>query len=509
MVNPTYAWFVLPALGGLVLAEASAGAEIRMPIESGIPPGPTCKTIAGPCRTATTVNALFRPAGVPRAPAASDMAVAANFGVLLTPDEGKTWRFVCEETFGRGAIDRILLHPDGRLFAPSSEGLYASSDGCGFATARGSLSGKFIWDVAVDPADPDRVWALSHEPRTLHVSNDGGRTFTERQRFDAKYRVHRLLVAPSDPKRLYVAGYGERVALVMATSRDGGLTFDLDDTGAGFTDARRAIDFLGVHPTRPDTLYVAVADATKGDEIHRSDDAGRSWKKLLDLETSEQKTGFAFGVGDTIYVSGRGTIEIENQPTAHLYVSHDGGETWERRPSGEKGPRYGCLAFDKGTLYACADDEPGRDPFLLGASRDHGETWEARVRLAQIKGAKECVADACAATAVWLCDAHAACNPDQPRPSRPDASVRRSDAGPDANPDEMKVAGSGGCGCRVGHTPRPGTEAAWTLLIGLGVGCARRLRGRTRRPQRAPVAWQGRGVRGGAAPSAANPRRQP
>jgi photosystem II stability/assembly factor-like uncharacterized protein len=396
--------------------------------------------------------------------------MAVNFGVLVTADEGKTWQFVCEETFGRGALERTLLHPDGRLLAPAGDGLYASNDGCGFTAARGSLTAKFLWDVAVDPGDPARVWALSNEPRTLHVSTDGGRTFAERERFDAKYRLHRLLVAPSDPKRLYVAGYGERVAMVIAASRDGGMTFDVDGTGAGFTEPTRAIDYLGVHPARPDTLFVAVADATKGDEIHRSDDGGKSWKKLLDLESPEQKTGFAFGDGDTIYVAGRAPFELADMPTAHLYASHDGGATWERRPSGDQGPRYRCLAFDKGTLYACADDQPAQDPFLLGASRDHGLSWEPRVRLGQIKGAKACAAEVCAATAVWLCEAHGACSPDQPRPSRPDAA-----ASPRAGGAEGSAAPGGGCGCRVGHAQRGDRSTGWAAGLGLALAGLGRL----------------------------------
>ncbi len=407
----------------------------------------------------------------------ADLALAVNFGLLTSADRGASWQFTCEEMFGGRIPSRVQLGRSGRLYVPSNDGLYLAGDACGFVTAKGSLAGRTVWDVALDPggAAARGVWALTADPRAVHRSTDGGDTFTLSREFPKELRLNRIAIAPSDPSTVYLVGYSGLVPLVMARTQDGGKSWDLDTSGGGFTDPTQTMEFLGVAPQKPETLFVALTNPNTGDEIWRSTNAGRGWERVLALAGSEGKWGFAFGDGGTLFVAGRELFEASGQPTAHLYVSHDGGDNWDAPvASDESGPRYRCLGFTAGRLYACAGDRDNKDQFLLGASDDEGKSWKPVVRVADVTGAKPCAAEICAATSSWLCDALQICSAG-PRPEARPVEPRSRDG----SAGDASAFNGGGCGCRTGDS-NPGPVPTMILLVVAAVSlCVRRaLRGR-------------------------------
>lgn len=431
-------------LAALLVAVASAPARAGSPVAC-------LRTDRGPCAIPDSLNVLLDPrSGAP--------TLVANFGIIY-PDGRAGFEFVCEENFGRSLSERMQIDATGRVFVPALDGLYLSSDGCGWSTAAGSLGKEIVFDLAFDPSAPSRVWAISGvTQRKLHLSEDGGRTFTIKATFPESQLMVRVLVAPSDPRVIYVAGFATRMPLLLAASEDGGESFIMVPAPPTLGAAALTVEMMAVAPDDPRTIYFAVA-GQQGDEIWKSSDGGRTAMRRLSLLDGEFKAGFAFGdTPETIYVAGRPLFSEEGKPTGRLYISTDGANSW-RPPvvSGDKGPRFRCLAYRDGKLFACGAGETDGDEFLLGASGDEGQTWTPLVRVDQLSGARTCAAASCVTTAVWLCESHGICGPgadagaEQPR-----------DAGVDG---PIEPAKGDGCGCALGAA-RP---AAPGLFIVLGV----------------------------------------
>jgi photosystem II stability/assembly factor-like uncharacterized protein len=424
-----------------------------------------CKTTNnGPCKLPDSVDVLLKGG------ATSDLAVASNFGLLL-PSGGGNFQFICEEVFGGKIGDRTKVAPDGRIYVPALDGLYSSADGCAWTQAQGPLMGQSVWDVAFDPMTSGRLWLIGGDPRQLGLSTDGGLTVTSKYTFPEALRFIRVTVAPSDPRTIYLAGYKTKVPLVLAVSTDGGATWAIDENASlGVADANQVVDILGVAPDDPKTVYFAATNQN-GDEVWKSTTSGKAPVKILTLADEGQQFGFTFGAtAADLYVGSRDPLETVGKPPATLYLSHDGGKTWTQSPSPDKGPRFRCLRWADGKLYACGGDQSNGDAFLLGASTDDGKSWTRVMGLSDLKGARKCVADRCVATASWLCESYGICDGlvrEMP-PLPPDAAAPQ---GPIVTPP----AGGGKKGCTFGGPAAPG--AGTTLLLLALIAGARRRRG--------------------------------
>jgi photosystem II stability/assembly factor-like uncharacterized protein len=107
----------------------------------------------------------------------ADLIFAATLkGLMLSRDGGKTWEPTGEQ--GR-PVSMIETAPDGTV--------YALIVGLGLVSTPGSVinwsllssdvAQKIILHLAVDPTNPDRVFAVTQESEIL-TSTDGGRTWT-------------------------------------------------------------------------------------------------------------------------------------------------------------------------------------------------------------------------------------------------------------------------------------------------------------------------------------------
>jgi hypothetical protein len=422
------------------------------------------------CRQPDSMNVLLRPGG-------TEVVLDANFG-LVYPSPAGDWQYTCDDVFGGRVPYRTQIARDGRVYVPAMDGLWVGSAGCGWTKAEGALAGQAVYDVTFDPTDPQRVWIVGGDPRMVALSTNGGMTFTARQTFPPQLLFIRVAVAPSDPKIVYVAGFnGTKAPLVMGVSTDGGVTWTLDENASmGVAGSNQIVDFLGVSPDDPHTVYVMVTSG-KGDEIWKSTSNGRALTKVLTLADDEEwpRGGFAFGAnGKTVYVAGYDPLNTGMQPPASLYISHDGGGVWERRPGTAAGPRYRSLGYRDGKLYACGGDQIVGDQFFLGVSSDEGRSWSSLVQLTNIGGPNSCVSARCAATVDFLL----------PFRAGPDAGAG-ADAGalPDAarplpEPPAPHLK-SGGCSYAAATGPG-GPVALLGLLVSL-VLVLRRGRGRSTR----------------------------
>lgn len=413
-------------------------------------------------RFPATVNIRFEPG------ADSLLLVPATFGLLLSTDDGDTFRWICEDVIGYGGTydPDYAVTADGRIYATTFDGLKVSSDGsCTYQATTfylepatdtpttEPLEGHWVGEAEV--ASDGSIWAVTSTGSAVNAvfhSTDGQTFFSvglERENVWWKsVKVH-----DADPQVAYVSGF--------QPSQNGGEIpheghlYKTTDGGATWTDLG-VDDFTfgvqpnlvveGVSPTDPDVVFVRVLGVNEpyGDALYRSTDGGETFTKVLDF--ADVMTAFAIlSDGQTVIAGSMGTCPDDpvSANKGCVRISHDAGATWET-PASE--PRMACVGErSDGTLFACgANWEP--DNFALGQSSDGGDTWEKVMRFSEITGPLSCddgTQQKTCAVEDWpqLCVMLGICEFE----GGEDAGPTAGDAGPQAPDDD-----GGGCGCGAG-----------------------------------------------------------
>ena len=258
--------------------------------------------LVGPHRASRTVGAV----GIPTRPNVFFMGVN-NGGVWKSDDYGRTWTPIFDD-------------------APTGS----------------------IGDLAVSPSHPDVVYVGSgeglHRPDLgvgdgIFKSIDGGKTWRHVGLSDVQ-QVGRLVVHPSNPDVVFVAGmghpYGPNEERGVFRTTDGGRTWDkvlyLDhNTGAS------QVEF---DPAEPRTVYAALWEHREGPwengsfwgpktGLYKSTDGGTSWRRLAGgLPAAERGSQYIFAVSPgspkRLYTL------VGGRSTAGVFRSEDGGDTWSR-----------------------------------------------------------------------------------------------------------------------------------------------------------------------------------
>jgi photosystem II stability/assembly factor-like uncharacterized protein len=154
---------------------------------------------------------------------------------------------------------------------------------------------------------------------------------------------HSLYVDPGDPQRLLL---GTHVG--MYESRTGGVTWTIGALGGD--------DVMNIVRAPDDRMWVAGHNV-----LARSDDGGETWSDVRpDGLPHRDLHGFAVDPEGRLYAAAAGE---------GLYVSRDGGASFEEVSDEVGGEVYGLLALEGGRLLA-ADLRRG-----LLASDDGGSSW--------------------------------------------------------------------------------------------------------------------------------------
>jgi photosystem II stability/assembly factor-like uncharacterized protein len=218
---------------------------------------------------------------------------------------------------------------------------------------------KFFQDLrwrSIGPARAGRVVAVAGvrgEPEVYYFgsvgggvwkTNDAGRTWNPIFDSQPVASIGAIAVAPSNSEIIYV-GSGEadmRSSIStgngMYKSSDGGKTW----AHIGLTDSRQ-IGRILIDPKDPNRLYVAALGHAYGPNpergVFRSNDAGKSWQRILFKDDNTGAIDLAFEPGNpqTIYASLWRTrrppwsiYRPSNGPGSGLYRSRDGGDHWEQ-----------------------------------------------------------------------------------------------------------------------------------------------------------------------------------
>lgn len=355
-------------------------------------------------------------------------------GLYKTTDGGKTWTQILKGanlSTGCSGVsldpsnpDRILaglwdFRRKGWTFrsggdgpdAPSGSAMLASNDGGKTWTALDAASSKGLpkgpWgriEVVHAPSKPNRVYAvIEHAKTALYVSDDGGKTWEERDRSRnmvwRPFYFQKLVVDPTNADRLF------KMNLRVIVSDDAGKSFS-DSAGNSHADWHD----VWVNPKNPKHLIGADDGG-----LWISYDGGSKWWHGMNLPISQfyhvaidDKDPYqVYGglqdnsswVGDSDYPGGITNSRWENlyggdgfwvlpDPANpdHVYAEYQGGNiAWINRKTLEQKaiqPKPGYkekLRFNWNTPMALSPHEKGT--LYLGSqylhrTRDQGTTWE-------------------------------------------------------------------------------------------------------------------------------------
>jgi photosystem II stability/assembly factor-like uncharacterized protein len=305
-----------------------------------------------------------------------------------------------------GRISDVAIHPLKRhtwYVAAGSGGVWKTENGGTTWTpifdAQGSYS---IGCVSLDPSNPETVWVGTGENVSgrhvgfgdgVYKSLNGGKTWAN-MGLPKSEHIGRILVDPRNSDVVFVAAEGP----LWSAGGERGL-YKTSDGGKTWTLALKISDDAGVtsaefDPANPDILYAAAYQRRRsvaafmggGPEsgIHKSADAGKTWRKLtVGLPSGDMgKIGLAVSPMDPRVVYA--TVEARPEERG-FFRSTDRGESWEKRSpyiSGGTGPHYYQEIFADPNIFdrvyqmdpeMMVTDDGGRNFRPVGEKNKHGD----------------------------------------------------------------------------------------------------------------------------------------
>ena len=276
-----------------------------------------------------------------------------------------------------------------------------------------SLLSEWRWRL-IGPASPaGRAWQVvgdENDSKTFYVCTAGGGLWKSTDNgttllpvFDnetaastgavaiAKSNSNIVWVGTGEPANTRANSWGDGVY----KSTDGAKTW----SHMGLRNSRQ-ISSIVIHPTRPDTVYVAAMGYEWGrnDErgIYRTNDGGKTWNKVLfvndttgfiDLQMDPKNPAVLYAGAWQRFRFGGGDM-AESGPSSGIYKSTDGGNKWTKLTKGLPTDEMGKITLavarnNSHIVYAAIlTGEPmtggkrSSDQGGVFRSNDGGQTWQ-------------------------------------------------------------------------------------------------------------------------------------
>jgi hypothetical protein len=315
----------------------------------------------------------------------------SNRGLIFGASGPQNWALMCNEALGvnTAEIPDLASFDDGRILAATSMGLKFTTDqGCNWQGVEpyGTVSSPAL---AQDSQDPQRLFVTTFGEggqSGVSTSRDGGKTWERIFSVDDKEYLRYLLIAPSQPERIYVRslsfGTGSDFRYQTLRSDNAGKAWERFDV-AVMNDTETDFVLLGVSPDDPD-LVIAMAEAadpiSDKERLLVSRDAGKTFEQVASIQVITAVTWSSDH--KTIYVAA----------DEGLLRSTDNAKSFSR-----VGPAQyvSCVEEHDGLLLACgyyhgvAAGYPG-----IGMSSDGGETFTTWMTLNTVLAPVQCDAQA-------------------------------------------------------------------------------------------------------------------
>jgi photosystem II stability/assembly factor-like uncharacterized protein len=316
--------------------------------------------------------------------------------VWKTVNNGTTWTpvFDREASYSIGAITLDPRNPltvwvgtgenNSQRSVSYGSGLYRSDDGGKTWKNVGLKNSEHIGRIAIDPKDSNIVYVAAQGPlwgaggdRGLFKTTDGGKTWKNILNISENTGITDVAIDPQNPETIYAASYQRRRHMwtlinggpesAIYKSTDAGATWNKLRAGLPTTDLGRI--GLAISPVDPNVVYATVEAADRKGGIFRSSDRGGSWERRNEFDSGAMY--YSRIVADPKDVD---RIYVMN---VFLMVSDDGGRTIRRL--GEKSKHV-----DNHDIWI---DPANNDHYLVGCdggvyeSYDRGANWHFKSNL--------------------------------------------------------------------------------------------------------------------------------
>jgi photosystem II stability/assembly factor-like uncharacterized protein len=277
-----------------------------------------------------------------------------GMGLMRSFDAGRTWTHVPLVALAGVAIFDLAVNPADplRVWIATVNGLFETQDG---GDSVRLVRSQLTWDVSINPSDPREVFAACDDG--LQRSSNGGATWSRVTLPGAPpgtaFERIEVCHAPSSPGIVYVAAAtASRALLWRRASANGGFTPETTPSKLEVSQAWYDWCFA-VSPADPNFVCWGAIELYRGTR----GSGGFSWSNISSRTS-----------GDSIHPD-QHHIEFDPTDARTLYICNDGGLF--RSP--DRGTRWESLNVGLGiTEFEFMAQLENEDEWLIGGTQDNG-----------------------------------------------------------------------------------------------------------------------------------------
>jgi len=279
--------------------------------------------------------------GKPPAPAAAEAKPADPYAALK-------YRFIGPPGNRVSAVVGVPGDPNTYYAGAASGGVWKSTDGgTNWAPVFDEQSAQSIGSIAVAPSDPNVIWVGTGETFIrsnvslgdgIYKSTDAGKTW-KRMGLEKSGRIGRIAIDPANPDVVFAAAlgtcYGPQPERGVYRTQDGGKSWER----VLFVDENTGASDLALDPVNPRILFAGTwqidiktwgrKSGGPGSGVFASRDGGTTWKRITGNGLPEPPLG-KIAVAIAPSNPRRVYALIETGQRGSLWRSDDGGEKWKR-----------------------------------------------------------------------------------------------------------------------------------------------------------------------------------
>ena len=326
----------------------------------------------GPFRSSAWVTEIAVPETAGRDQLYTIYAATRSGGLWKTTNNGITWSPV-SDSVDAAAVGAVTIAPsnpnvvwmgtgaqDIARSSYSGKGVFKSLDAGATWQFMGLPDSHHIARIVIHPKNPDIVYvaAIGHlfsrnEERGVFRTMDGGRTWSKVLYINDGVAAIDLVINRQTPAVLYAAMYDKdrKPWQIIESGPESGI-YKTEDAGTTWTRLAGGLPTgkigrigLDIYQRNPRILYALLenqnpasgaaagevsaisplASGIIGNQLYRTDDAGRTWRSVTDVNVAGGKAPYSFN---------QVRINPHNDQTVivtsdAMYISRDGGKTWD------------------------------------------------------------------------------------------------------------------------------------------------------------------------------------